>query len=904
MSKLIVGQNDIETWCKQHNREELLEEWNHEKNGKLKPSDLSFGSSRVVWWKCHYGHEWQIKTADRTVNNRGCPYCSGRYAIKGENDLQTLFPDIANEWHPTKNGDLKPCDVKSGSGKKVWWKCSKCGNEWLSAIYCRAQLNTGCPVCANRQIISGYNDLLTINPELATEWNYEKNGDISPISIGANSTKKIWWKCSKGHEWQVSPNSRISQKSGCPYCSNKRVLLGFNDLATTNPEIAKEWHPSRNGKLKPKDVVAGSQKSVWWKCVYGHEWKTVIANRAKGTNCPYCVGQRAIKGETDLQTLYPEVAAEWHPTKNGNLNPSDVKPMSNQKVWWKCSKGHEWQAIVGSRVGTKRENCPFCSNKKVLPGFNDVATTHPELCKEWDFEKNGDLKPSDITYGSTKKVWWKCQYGHEWQATPNTRSRGSGCPKCSGNGTSLPEQGIAYYLEQICKIEQRVKIEKQEIDIYLPDYRIGIEYDGRFYHKAESLEKEKNKDKILTSNGITVIRIKESNSNTSDNSLICYKTDDMRSNYEWAIQQLCILLANITNNNRFSSVVVDVQKDLINIRERFNLYNKEKSLLLVYPDLAQEWDYDKNGDLKPDMFPFGSHMKVWWKCSEGHEWEAAVKTRVKGVGCPCCAGQRAISGVNDLQTVFPEIAAEWHPIKNGKLKPTEIMSQSNKKVWWLCSKGHEWQTMVIGRTRGKAGCPYCSNQKVLQGFNDLHSTYPEIAKEWHPSKNGELKPSDIVPGSNKKVWWQCSKGHAWKAAVLERTTNHNVCPYCSNKKVLQGFNDLVTTNPDIALEWHPEKNGDLKPTDITAHSSKKVWWICSNGHEWEDRTNHRISRNSSCPYCSGVRKRVKNLDTGVFFNSISEAARFYGMKSSTALCQCCQGKIQTAGGYHWKYVND
>ena len=547
-----------------------------------------------------------------------------------------------------------------------------------------------------------------------------------------------------------------------------------------------------------------------------------------------------------MQTLFPEVAAEWHPTKNGDLKPADVKPMSNLKVWWLCSKGHEWKAIVRSRAGAKSEKCPYCSNRKVLPGFNDFATTHPALCKEWDYEKNGNVKPTDVTYGSTRRIWWKCSYGHEWQATLNTRSRGRGCPKCSGNGSSMPEQGIAYYLEKVSKIEQRIKIKNQEVDIFLPDYKIGIEYDGRFYHKSESIGKENNKDKILYGLGITVVRIKESDSNASDNSLICYKTDDMCSNYEWAIQQLCILLARITGNNRFISIVIDVRKDLINIRERFNLYNKEKSLLSVYTDLAKEWDYDKNGNLKPDMFPVGSHMKVWWRCSEGHEWEAAIKTRAKGIGCPYCAGQRAVSGVNDLETVFPDMAAEWHPTKNGDLKPSDVMSKSNKKIWWLGICGHEWEARVNARTARKTGCPYCSNLRVLSGFNDLSSTYPKVAKEWHPTKNGDLKPADVVCGSNKKAWWLCSKGHEWNAAIIQRT-NNNTCPYCSNKKVLQGFNDLLSTHPDLAREWHLAKNGDLKPTDVNAHNSKLVWWICSQGHEWEDRINHRTSRRSNHP---------------------------------------------------------
>ena len=130
MPKRVVGMNDLETYCKKNNKEDLLNEWDNEKNGTLNPSDISYSSSKKVWWRCSKGHEWQAKVSNRVYRNDGCPFCSGRYAIKGETDLQTLYPDIAKEWHPTKNGDLKPSDVTAKSGISVWWQCKK-GHAWF-----------------------------------------------------------------------------------------------------------------------------------------------------------------------------------------------------------------------------------------------------------------------------------------------------------------------------------------------------------------------------------------------------------------------------------------------------------------------------------------------------------------------------------------------------------------------------------------------------------------------------------------------------------------------------------------------------------------------------------------------------------------------------------------------------
>ena len=192
-----------------------------------------------------------------------------------------------------------------------------------------------------------------------------------------------------------------------------------------------------------------------------------------------------------------------------------------------------------------------------------------------------------------------------------------------------------------------------------------------------------------------------------------------------------------------------------------------------------------------------------------------------------------VKGVNDLLTLRPDIAAEWHPTKNGDLTPADISRASNTKVWWRCKEGHEWVTSVNNRIRG-TGCPICAGRIISVGFNDLVTVMPHIAAEWHPTKNGDLLPTQVTAGSGKKVWWLGECGHEWETTVLNRTKNKTNCPICSGKKVVAGINDLATTNPALAAEWHPTKNGDLLPVDVTKGSNKKVWWHCSKcGHEWE-----------------------------------------------------------------------
>lgn len=233
------------------------------------------------------------------------------------------------------------------------------------------------------------------------------------------------------------------------------------------------------------------------------------------------------------------------------------------------------------------------------------------------------------------------------------------------------------------------------------------------------------------------------------------------------------------------------------------------SLAEARPDLAKEWNYEKNGDLKPEDVSCGCNKKVWWKLPYDvpddypvehlrrkhfeFEWEAAINNRNKGNGCPYLSGQAAWTGFNDLQSVNPKLAAQWHPTKNGDLKPTQVTANTNKKVWWILAyddpktKKHfdfEWEAIISNRNKG-IGCPYFNGTAVWSGFNDLQTLNPELAKQWHPTKNKNLKPNQVTFSSSKKVWWMLSCNDKktgkcfnfeWKATVNGRS-NGGSCPY-------------------------------------------------------------------------------------------------------------------------------
>ena len=222
----------------------------------------------------------------------GCPYCTGRKVTPKQGGLVKQFPLLVAEWDVEKNTPLTPQDVTTGSHKLIWWRCPK-GHSWRAAVYSRTTLGTGCPVCTGRQALAGENDLATLYPAIAAQWDEEKNGALHPSNVTAGSNRRVWWRCEKGHSYRAVIAQRVQRGDGCPYCANRKVLPGFNDLATAAPLVAKQWHETLNGALTPEMVTAGSQKKAWWQCSYGHVWKAAIYSRAgvQQCGCPVCAGK-------------------------------------------------------------------------------------------------------------------------------------------------------------------------------------------------------------------------------------------------------------------------------------------------------------------------------------------------------------------------------------------------------------------------------------------------------------------------------------------------------------------------------------------------------------------------------------------------------------------------------------
>ena len=372
-------------------------------------------SSDKAKWKCQFGHGWSAEIKSRGYG-AGCPVCDGKSIQIGFNDLNTTDPTLA-----TQADGWDPKTVTKGSSLKRKWKC-EAGHTWTATVGSRSN-GSGCPICSNHQVLAGFNDLAKTNPEIAVQadgWD--------PKTVTQHSSKKRKWKCPKGHTYQATVAHR-SEGKGCPFCSGRQVLVGFNDLGTTHPEIANEAHG-----WDPKSVSAGSHQRVNWKCLHGHVWDEAVKERAlQGYGCSYCSGKRVLKGFNDLATTHPQIAAQ----ANG-WDPTLFSKGHNKKKSWKCDLGHVYSDTVGHRTGMNT-GCPVCAGKKILIGFNDLATTSPVLASEAD-----GWNPTSITRGSNRKVQWKCPKGHTWKTSPTDRARGEGCPSCSKSGFDPNMDGWLY----------------------------------------------------------------------------------------------------------------------------------------------------------------------------------------------------------------------------------------------------------------------------------------------------------------------------------------------------------------------------------------------------------------------------------------------------------------------------
>lgn len=633
--------------------------------------------------------------------------------------------------------------------------------------------------------------------------------------------------------------------------SDKKITPS-NNLEARFPELAKEWDYSKN-ELLPSQVFPGTIKKYWWICKNGHSYFAAPNKRTSSKRgCPYCSG-RLVSDKNSLLFLYPKIAEEFCVEKNKNIFLKDLTIKSHKNIWWKCKKGHSWQAIIANR--TRGNNCPYCNSQvsknelriysELKHFFNPIGLKRKINNLECDILLN-DLNIAieyDGVYWHKNKVISdkRKNIGLKNAGILLIRVREIGLSKISNNDIIYDHlkdnlfDAIKSILLLIIKKASLSSNKKRELQKYISEgsyindeeYRELLErlpspiIEDSLEFKFPKLLKEWNYEK---NKGLQPADVSAKSALK-----VWWKC---KKGHEWE--------STIGNRTQGGNNCPYCAHQII---------TKENSLAYIRPDLIKEWNIIKNEIGAEEVFAF-TPKKFWWKCAKGHEWQASPSNRAsygkgKNTGCPFCSNKK-VNQENSLENTNKVLASEWHPSKNGELKPSMVSMGSEKKVWWKCAKGHEWEANISSRNRGR-GCPYCSNQRVSLE-NSFFSKQSNLLKEWNFNKNGKIDPSQITEFSGKKVWWICQYGHEWESTIYNRSKLKSGCPFCSNHKTTKE-NSLQFNYPEISKEWNYNRNIGFTPKDVAKKSSKIVWWICKEGHEWKAKIGARVVGKYKCPFC-------------------------------------------------------
>ena len=644
------------------------------------------------------------------------------------------------------------------------------------------------------------------HPLIARDWDAEKNIDISIENIAPTDKLSVWWSCLNGHSYSVSPYTRL-RTNGCKFC---------------NKEINKKNH--RSGKIK------------------------------KGTS-------KAIADNQKLLSI-------WNYELN-TTSPNEISTSSNVEVSWKCQCGNSWEmspkAINRRKTEEIRYKCINCvakehteitlnsrrKNTKLL--FKDVM---PQLEESWDLEKN-DIGFDKVFPVANKKYWWKCNYGHSWSASPQNRNlANSGCPECSGSGTSKVEIYILCELRKIfTEVNWRKKINSVELDIFIPEYSIGIEVDGEYWHRNKS-EKDRKKSIFFKSKGIDLIRVRSDYLTGTEDHIIIAKGQSNTDGFQIITNEIIEYLRNKIGTERLINYCLNKKqlaaKDYQEMIVRLPAPPVGESLLAVYPNVAKEWDYYKNSPLTPDLFTPKSDQKFWWSCNKNHSWQATIKNRtIRNSNCPHCfdlrrseeTNKRHLDRLGSIAEKYPNLLQYWDYASNNVRNPKNVTAVLTNTYSWICNHQHTFTKLLKSMIKDQS-CSVCTSSESA-----LAHKFPALLNEWDYEKNQNLDPLTIRSGSDKRVWWKCVEGHEWNTRIVSRTGEKKTnCPICSKKSgsvktiktKLEKRGSLFDNYPLIASKWNFELNGDLSPKLIMSNSHSKFWWHCDCGSNFMHSPNYLV----------------------------------------------------------------
>ena len=622
---------------------------------------LHLNSSTKINWKCKKGHTFKEKVGVMYKRKNKCFYCTGRMVWSGENDLQKLYPDIAKEFDVEKNG-ITPDKISPRDTNSYWWTCEKKHHSFYQSVEHRVSRETVCPYCSGRKAISGENDLETLFHEIAKEWDYKKNEGVTPKEVPAFTYKSYWWICPKGHSYRkkVVDRTKFHKPIDCPRCI-KASSTSFPEQAIFF--YAKKCFPDAINRYK-EPFENGMELDIYIPSFkIGIEYDGIAFHKSIDQHDRELRKYHACKQLGIKLIRIKESRKSWTDTADQifyvkkRMNDEDMSlflysffrsVFSFCEHTFNCSNSID--ASLDKQYVSSTDFNITRDKPEILDYLVDVDNSfgiqHPEQAKLWCNEANGSLTPFMFPSGSNYQATWKC-------------------PKCENTWRS-PIVSIVKRNVKTCK-------------------SCSMKENGKRITKAKTIKYG-------------------------------------------------------------------------NLAERSNM-------------LLRQWDTERNENLSPYEVPLNYTKDVAWKCDKcGHKWISSPASRVQSDGkianCPHCTGRVAMPGVDDLEKMYPDIAKEWDYQRNKGVLPSQIKPYTNKKYYWVCPTCNNSYPAYPGNRVKGSGCPDCAHKLVgkkkskkvgkYDENGNLLSTFDGLKEA---AKSMNVCPNSIFQAVKNE---RKSKGYYWR----------------------------------------------------------------------------------------------------------------------------------------------
>lgn len=701
---------------------------------------------------------------------------------------------------------------------------------------------------------------------LMAEWNYAKNINLDPSKLTIGSSKKAWWICDKGHEWESPIKSRAIDKTKCPICQNRIVLENYNDLCTTHPHLADEWNYKKNININPKNITSGSNKKVWWICDKGHEWEDKVNNRRQGSKCPYCLLSKATH-DNNLTVLRPDLVLDWDYSQN-TINPTEITPISGKQVFWLCHTcGHKWSTSVAYR--NRGHGCPQCYNNR--RGATLIKYT-VDMLNSTLKEKGGTCLTKLEKFTTKTKLSIKCNCGHIWDTTYSLILQGSWCPSCAGSLKKTLDDVIALaqskggkclsteYINSlsplnfvcsnghhftssysnirlrwcpICSGKQKKTIEFAK---ELAEQRNG---------KCLSEEYIGNKDKLKWQCSLGHTWYASLNSVSSKRTW-CPTCSDFtllnESKCRYILEKIFGEPFTKTRTVFDSNLELDGYCKKYSVAFEFNGIQHYEYTPIFHKTIDHFFNQQKRDETKKLLCEQAGIFLITipfteTSISDNHLINYILELLSKKIDINSLNTDIDLSEFyleNTPLSDFKNIAIK----RGGECLSTEYNGPKSK-LKFKCSEGHIWYASPSDIKNSNSWCPYCgqlsSAKKRAFGI--------EYVKEFISKYNGDCL-SDKYLNSHSKLSFKCSEGHIFSIDFHSIKNKGKWCPVCQNRP-------RVSKLTLEELQENANSKGGKCLSSEYINSTKKLEWECEQGHTFKMSANS-VRSGQWCPECAKV----------------------------------------------------